>query len=72
MAKNQKQKKKYLDNYARYSSIAFQMMLIIVAGVWGGVKMDEWLSWKFPVFTILLSFISVSLAIYTAVKDFLK
>lgn len=67
-----RKKKKYLDSYAKYTSIALQMLVIIIAGVLGGWKLDEWLDLKFPVFTILLSLISVSFAIYTAIRDFLK
>lgn len=67
-----KKKKIYLDNYARYSSIGFQMLAIILLGVFGGVKLDQWLHLKFPVFTVTLSILSVALAIYYAVKDFLK
>lgn len=48
------------------------MLVIILVGVYGGYKLDGLLKIKFPVFTIILSLISVSLAIYVAVKDFLK
>lgn len=65
-------KKKALDNYTRYSSIAFQMLIIILIGVFGGIKLDEWLKLTVPVFTIILSILSVILAIYTVTKDLLK
>jgi F0F1-type ATP synthase assembly protein I len=65
------QKKQQLNAYARYSSMAFQMLVIILAGVFGGFKLDHWLNSK-PVFTILLSLISVILAIYFVTKDLLK
>ena len=67
-----KKKKKYLDSYARYSSIGFQMLAIILIGVFGGVKLDQWLKLEAPVFTVILSILSVILAIYYAVKDFLR
>jgi len=66
------QKKKHISNYGKYSSIAFQMLAIILLGVWGGVKIDEWLEMSIPVFTIILSLLSVVLAIYSVVKDLLK
>ena len=72
LKKTKNQKKKHLNNYAKYSGIAFQMLAIILIGVFGGVKLDEWLELKFPVFTVILSLLSVSLAIYTVVKDLLK
>ena len=61
-----------LESYARYSSLAFQMFAIIGLGIFGGVKLDNWLNIGFPVFTVLLSIISVAAAIYSAVKGLLK
>ena len=63
--------KKGLNQYTRYSGMAFQMMVIIVAGTFGGLKLDEWLKTK-PAFTIILSIASVFLAIYSVTKDLLK
>ncbi len=65
-------KKKSLDNYARYSSIAFQMLVIILAGVFGGYQLDQWLKLSFPVFTILLSILSVILAIYSVTRELMR
>jgi len=65
-------KKPTLESYARYSSLAFQMFAIIGLGIFGGVKLDQWLGMGFPVFTVLLSIISVAAAIYTAIKDLIK
>jgi len=65
-------KKKSLDNYARYSSIAFQMLAIILIGVFGGIKLDKWLKFDVPVFTIILSILSVILAIYYVTRDLLR
>lgn len=63
--------KKNLDQYARYSSMAFQMLVIILAGVFGGFKIDQWLHTR-PVFTVILSLIAVFLSIYFVVKDLLR
>lgn len=70
--KNEKDKKKLLENYARYSSIAFQMIAIILLGVFGGIKLDELIRWEFPVFTVILTVLSVVLAIYYVTKDLIK
>lgn len=72
MKKNKNKPSDYLNSYARYSSLAFQMLFIILAGVFGGIKLDEWLQWKFPLFTVILSLLAVILSIYYAVKDFMK
>lgn len=65
-------KKKSLDNYTRYSSIAFQMLIIILIGVFGGIKLDEWLKLTIPVFTIVLSILAVILSIYTVTRNLIK
>lgn len=65
-------KKKYLNNYARYSSIAVQMLVIILGGIWGGVELDKIVDLGFPLFTVLFSFLSVGLAIYVVIKDLIK
>ncbi|MEI6883641.1 MAG: AtpZ/AtpI family protein [Bacteroidota bacterium] len=63
--------KKGLDQYARYSGIAFQMMAIIAGGAFGGLKLDQWLDTR-PVFTVTLSILSVFLSIYFVTRDLLK
>ncbi|PKP50331.1 MAG: ATPase F0F1 [Bacteroidetes bacterium HGW-Bacteroidetes-1] len=67
-----KKAKDSLNSYARYSSLAFQMMFIILLSVYGGVLLDRWTGWSFPLFKLLLSLFGVVFAIYYAVKDFLK
>lgn len=67
-----KKEKKTLKAYGKYSSIAFQMLVIILAGVFGGRELDKWVEWQFPVFTLILSILGVFLAIYTVIKDFIR
>ncbi|MCP4553449.1 MAG: AtpZ/AtpI family protein [Bacteroidetes bacterium] len=73
---HQKKKDQYphngLSSYAKYSGIAIQMMAIILIGVFGGIKIDEWIKWETPVFTILFAFLSVILAIYLVIKDLIQ
>ncbi len=63
---------KGINDFARYSGLAFQMIGIILVTVWGGVKLDKITGWHTPVFTIVLSLLGVFSAIYVAVKDFIK
>ncbi len=67
-----KKSKDYLNSYARYSSLAMQMGLIIAGGIIGGYLIDNQINWKFPLFTVMFSFLSVALAIYIAIKDLTK
>ena len=48
------------------------MLIIILVGVFGGIKLDEWLKLTVPVFTIVLSIMAVILSIYTVTRDLLK
>jgi F0F1-type ATP synthase assembly protein I len=68
---NPDQNKKALRNYAKYSSMAFQMLIIILAGIFGGYKLDQLLHTK-PVLTVILSLLSVILAIYFVTRDLLR
>lgn len=63
--------KKSLNNYAHYSGIVFQMIAIMLAGTFGGIKLDTIIHWQFPVFTVGLSLFSVLIAMYLVLKDFL-
>jgi len=65
-------KSKSLSDYARYSNLAVQMIVIILAGVWGGIKLDHWLHTSFPVYTLVLSLAAVMLSLYVSLKDFIK
>ncbi len=67
-----KLKKNQLSNYAKYSSMAFQMGIIILGGSYGGVVLDRHIDWEFPVFTITFSILSVVIAVYFFIKDLLK
>jgi ATP synthase protein I len=67
-----KPEKKPLNDYAKYSGIAFKMMFICLAGVFGGIKLDEYFRTSTPYFTIFLSIAAVALSIYAVVIDLLK
>lgn len=72
MDKNKYQKpKKQFDDFIRYSGLAFEMMAIIGAGTWLGIKIDQWLGLSFPAFTLSLIVLSVIGSIYHAIRKFL-
>lgn len=50
--------------------MAVQMVFIIAGGSFGGYLLDNWLDLKIPVFTLILSLGSVTLAIWLFIKDF--
>lgn len=61
-----------LNAYARYSAIVMQMGVVIAGSTIGGYKLDQWLNLKFPVFTLLLSLLGVSAAIYLLIRTVSK
>jgi len=63
--------RKNLNDYARYSGMAIQMLVIILLGVFAGLKLDQWLHTR-PILTVLLSIVSVVLSIYIVTKDLLR
>lgn len=70
--KNENPQPKPLSAYAKYSALGIQMALIIGGGCYGGFKLDEYYKNITPVFTIILSLVSIGLAMYIVLKDFIK
>lgn len=63
-------KKKQANNFIKYSSLGFQMGIIIFGMTYGGVKLDKYLQWKFPVFTVTFAIASVGIALYQGLTSF--
>ncbi|MDA3892957.1 MAG: AtpZ/AtpI family protein [Salinivirgaceae bacterium] len=64
--------KKNLNKYARYSGLAFEMLGIIIFGVFAGQKLDEKRQAEFPLFTVILSLLGVFAALYLVINDVIK
>ena len=64
--------KKPLNDYAKYSALGFQMLAAIGLGVWGGMKIDQWTGWKFPVFTLFLPVLGIVSSIVLLVRGLPK
>ena len=60
------------QSYAKYAGIVFQMGLVIGIGVWAGVKLDEYFKNEVPLYTVILSLVSVFASMYLVLKDFIK
>lgn len=72
MPEESKPPRKPLDSYARYSGLAVQMAVIIGGGCYGGYKLDAYFHNDKPVYTIILSLVSIALAMYVVLKDLIK
>jgi F0F1-type ATP synthase assembly protein I len=58
--------------YAKYSSLALQMGVIIVAGAFGGKALDNYVNWSFPVFTLVLTILSVVIAVFYGIREIFR
>jgi hypothetical protein len=54
----------------KYSGMAFQMIGIMLAFVFGGIYLDRWLDTG-PILTVVMSLLGVAGGLYAALKDFL-
>ena len=60
-----------LDAYSRYSTIAIQMVVIILITSLGGVKLDK-LAGTEPILTVVLSLLGVAAAMWLVIKEALR
>lgn len=65
----QRSKKNQLNDYARFSAMGLQMGIIIFLFVWSGQKLDQYLKFQFPVFTVAGSFLGIGAALYFVIRN---
>ena len=71
--KNQRpQSQKPINEYVKYSGLAFQMAALILLGYWLGTKIDKWFDLSIPVFTIILILLFLSVSFYSLIKSLPK
>ena len=63
MPQENNEQKNNLNNYAKFSGVAFEMLGIIVLGVWGGIRLDARLGTK-PLLSVVLALAAVAAAMY--------
>jgi hypothetical protein len=61
-----------MNPYIKYSTMAFQMVVIIGAGVYLGRYLDEKYPRDFQVFTVLCSLLAVFLSIFQVIREVIK
>lgn len=60
------------EHYARYSGMAFQMIVIILCGALLGQYLDKTFQSEKPLWTVILSLLAIGIALYIALKDFIS
>ena len=66
--KSDKQPRRQVPNYMKYSGMAIQMGVIILVGVFAGQKLDEHFQTA-PYLTVALALLSIFAALYITLKD---
>ncbi len=61
-----------MKEYGKYSAIAFELLVIIFAGVYAGWKLDTYIPKTKPLFTVTLSLLSIAVGLYATLKKLTK
>jgi len=61
----------YLKSYAKYFSLTFQMILLVVMGGFGGKFLDGYFQFKSHIFTVVLIVLAAILSLYLLFKTIL-
>lgn len=69
MTKDKEDLKKKGNDFARFSGMAFEMLVIIGGMTWGAVWLDKQTGTEIPWFTIILPPLSVIIAVLMIIKD---
>ncbi len=69
---NKKENENLKKNLAKFSSLAFQMAIIIGGGTFLGDYLDKSQNNEFPIWTLILSLSSVGLSLFYVLKEIIK
>ncbi len=64
----QEKKYDYLRSYAKYFGLVFQMILLVVAGGFGGKWIDSYFRLDMHIFTIILIIVAAIISLYLFFK----
>jgi len=64
MKKANRLKNNQLRNAGQYSSIAIQLIVTVVAFVYGGMMLDKWMENDTPYWTVSLTVVGIFAALY--------
>lgn len=58
-----------VNKFIRFSTLAFEMGIIIGGGTYGGVQLDKHFNLTTPIFTIVLSLFAILASLYLVIKQ---
>ncbi len=53
----------------KYAGLATQWLIVLGLAVWGGLKLDGLIAWKFPVLTIVLPLVALGFLFWQLLKS---
>jgi hypothetical protein len=53
----------------QYAGLATQLLVLLAIMVWLGMKLDKWLKFSFPLFTLILPLIAIVAMMVKIIKD---
>lgn len=56
----------------RYAGLATQWLVMLLLAVWGGMKLDKMIGWRFPVLTVVLPLLALCISLWQLIKAFNK
>lgn len=62
------QKNRPVNDYVRYSSMAFEMIVMVLIAIFGGRALDNYLELNFKLFTLIFSVLAITLVIYKFIR----
>jgi uncharacterized membrane protein YbjE (DUF340 family) len=65
---DKKRKLTQIDNYLKFSGLAFQMIFVMGLAAWGGHTLDKYLEFTIPVFAIIFIILSLIGILYSLIK----
>lgn len=72
MKKNEEEKIKKVNSFAKFSSAGIQMGVLIVAGVYFGKYLDEKFQFESPWMTIVFALLGVFIGLYIVIREVIK
>jgi F0F1-type ATP synthase assembly protein I len=69
MKDQEKSKKRLPSTLVKYSGMSTKIALAILAGVYSGKYLDEYLALETPIFTLILSMVGLALALYIIIRE---
>ena len=60
----QNKHKNSAKSYLKYSGIGLQMFVIIALGIWGGMKLNDYLGYEKPIVTAISALVSIFIAMF--------